>query len=371
MNNNTEQTQFKDYIILTKVDNSDDIMLMLFKSEFSDSRSFCILNFESFDNLKPTTLRLQKDKSFVQIFDISSSCYKFSLPENFGDIQNFNGYTAELYIGNQLMYSGQNLCQNTHRPNEDLSINQDAKIKSVESLEKSNKPEKLIQKEKVSTDYYKEAEQFINIVKSIQNLSESENEKDETFDDIDLDKYISPQATEFANEPISEIYDKSVGYEYSDEFDYKDDCECDFDVIYKSRIGNLESCLKKTTCNSPNYRYVDKIYEPLFYSFIKSNFEFLFSYGNPESILTNKIARSKWVQIKIDQKIYTLGKIYNNVGQIKLLGIGVAVMHKKFRPADLGNNAFFVRANEYDNFGFYVLLQSAETGSAIKFKESV
>lgn len=112
----------------------------------------------------------------------------------------------------------------------------------------------------------------------------------------------------------------------------------------------------------PSASFKDKIGE---------DFDLLYSAGTDDFLLAKKFKNSAWRRVDVGDEVYILGKIYAGkslVGEDNPSFVAIAIPTTKERAEsekELGEMAKFYHANIYDNFGFLVLVQNAETGRAV------
>lgn len=108
-----------------------------------------------------------------------------------------------------------------------------------------------------------------------------------------------------------------------------------------------------------------------FYSKIGSDFDFMFSSGEEDYLLSKKFKNSVWRKVKVASETYILGKIYAGksvVGVEDPTFLALAIPTTKEVASSqkiLGEHAKFYHANIYDSFGFLVLVENAETGAPV------
>ena len=106
-----------------------------------------------------------------------------------------------------------------------------------------------------------------------------------------------------------------------------------------------------------------------FYDKIKDDFDLLYSIGVEDYLLVKKFKFSKWRKIEIDGETIILGKFYDGTNENRVSQVAIASPAINSRTSGggaLGENAVFYEASIYDEFGFWVLVQNAVTGQAVK-----
>lgn len=108
--------------------------------------------------------------------------------------------------------------------------------------------------------------------------------------------------------------------------------------------------------------------KPTFFDKIRDDFDFLYSVGEADYLLSKKFKNSIWRRVNIGEEIYILGKIF--AGRVTESNehpsfVALAVPTTKESATinkPLGEGAKFYHANIYDTFGFCVLVENAVSG---------
>lgn len=118
--------------------------------------------------------------------------------------------------------------------------------------------------------------------------------------------------------------------------------------------------------NRAKQMYAEK--NPSFFETIRGDFELLYDIGSVDYLLAKKFSGSTWKKIEVDDKVYLLGKFMEGekLKKIALAVPSVSGSEKGLKEASLGSRALFYPATIYDDFGFWVLVQDANTGYAEK-----
>ena len=108
-----------------------------------------------------------------------------------------------------------------------------------------------------------------------------------------------------------------------------------------------------------------------FWQSISDDFDELFMAGKREQILEGIFKNSMWSKFLSESGGMCFGKIYKDSSYSygatpDIVALAVPVLSEVANENVLGKFASFVRASEYDDFGFMVLLQESESGRAIK-----
>lgn len=105
-----------------------------------------------------------------------------------------------------------------------------------------------------------------------------------------------------------------------------------------------------------------------FFDEIKNDFNLLYGVGTDDYLLTKKFGGSRWRKLELDGDVYLLGKFYtaNDEQTPSKVAIAVPSVSGATKTRSLGEKAEFYPATIYDEFGFWVLIQSAVSGKAEK-----
>ena len=168
------------------------------------------------------------------------------------------------------------------------------------------------------------------------------------------------------NKFIKSTNDYVVNYETDEEFENLKQEANYFINKAKELYNQNEQTLPEN--NKPEQKSPKNAKKTTFFDKIKEDFNFLYSVGEEDYLLTRKFKNSVWRKVVIGEEVYILGKIY--AGRVIDSGetpsfVAIAVpttLEGANLNNPLGSQAKFYHANIYDSFGFSILIENAESG---------